>query len=834
MTDWRHELAGTAALCTIPTIRRQQVIPTEYISSFRTALFSGGYNLLFGAGISLSSLNSSGQPLLSTEALRVRLCEAKTVRSTTPLSRVYGLLTDEEVETYIIRPFSNCIAAGDLYPLARYLWLRMFTLNIDDVIENLYETLPDSKQALVPINYDHPLDPTPAKENVHLVHLHGSTRQPSSKFVFSTNDYAQQMRGLNPWMHFLASVIATEPFIIAGTSLDEVDFEFYVNKRTVSTPKRGTAPSLLIEPYPDASTVEACRRHGLLLVTATFAQFLAWVEANFPHPPTVSQLVVPNTGKLFPPSVTSSQLVRLFTDFNLFKAGNKRRSALPTPFLYGQVPSQDDLDEHVDIPRAEVAQIQDAVEARLRHHDGGHLVLVLDGPGTGKSSVLRRVAHNLTSLGHPVLEARTLSRIDANLLISCLAPSIAPIVVIVDNLADHVEQVRELLSSSEARGKYVIVGADRLYRREHIQNILGEFDTVVVSLAQLSRAERQQLIERYRQYGLVGKRQALDNPNGYADTLAGDPIAVAACRILDDFKPLSRIVDSLLQESTSEITYPYIVAAIARQCHHRGIAYSVLQATVGPKMPISDLFTDDVPLRLVDHPGNPAYCVPLNTSISESVLNAVADREEDMVYQAFVDLADQLAAHVSRHTIKRRTPEASLTGRLFDVDGITKPLLGPRTIQFFVHCQEQWQWNSRYWEQRALLIASDNIELAAKYARHAVAIDRHPFTLTTLSKILFMMDERERFRSSSAFDEAINLLTEAISRENASSRIAIHPYHLLLDGVVKRLAAGADISLSQFANLKSLLPEAKRRFGNDPQINMSLQRVCKLLDLPPI
>ena len=91
----------------------------------------------------------------------------------------------------------------------------------------------------------------------------------------------------------------------------------------------------------------------------------------------------------------------------------------------------------------------------------------------------------------------------------------------------------------------------------------------------------------------------------------------------------------------------------------------------------------------------------------------------------------------------RRSPEARLAGRLFDGDKIVKPLLDSAAEQFYVESQKLWEWNSRYWEQRALLKADSDLVTALRYAKQAVAIENHPFPLTTLAKLLLKTIEAE-------------------------------------------------------------------------------------------
>ena len=88
------------------------------------------------------------------------------------------------------------------------------------------------------------------------------------------------------------------------------------------------------------------------------------------------------------------------------------------------------------------------------------------------------------------------------------------------------------------------------------------------------------------------------------------------------------------------------------------------------------------------------------------------------------------------------------------------------------------------WEQRALLIVGEDVETGVQYARHAVAIERHPFTLTTLGQVLLRRSERGGVERKPLFDEAFDfydgrkasLGTDFIARvQEVFDRIAMNP-----------------------------------------------------------
>ncbi len=407
------------------------MIPEPLAGEFQDTLLSGGYNLLLGSGVSLDSCNGRGELLRGAEDLRRDLCRLTGARDSTTLTRAYALLDEQQIQTEIVEKFADCEPGPSLHPLRRFLWRRLFTFNIDDVLENLYAEH-GLKQTLVPLNFDSVFEPTPDRAELHAVHLHGSVRWPTAGFVFAAAEYVRVMSSLNPWMHMLSEILATEPFIIAGTSLNEIDLEYYLSHRNSATPRRGRGPSLLIEPSPDVATRADCERYGLTLVPTTFGDFLEWLHARFPSPPTLTDLVVPDVSSLFSGGLSSPQLLRFFSDFELVAAADQPLPSAPSAFLYGREPDWQDLNQHFDIERQVNADLKQFVDPSSRPK-GRRLAILLDDAGTGKTTALKRLAHDLTRQGNPVLTINTLSRIDTENAIACLALCTAPIVLIADD-----------------------------------------------------------------------------------------------------------------------------------------------------------------------------------------------------------------------------------------------------------------------------------------------------------------------------------------------------------------------------------------------------------------
>jgi tetratricopeptide (TPR) repeat protein len=308
-----------------------------------------------------------------------------------------------------------------------------------------------------------------------------------------------------------------------------------------------------------------------------------------------------------------------------------------------------------------------------------------------------------------------------------------------------------------------------------------------------------------------------------------DPIAIAICRILNDFKPLDTIVRSLWDASDEDAKFLYLCISLAQHCFWAGLRYSHLQAIEGPKSGISNLFDSNNPLRVTSHPVDKEFVIATNSIIAERILLFAEKNEREMLFKSFKEIAIVLAPHVNRKAVIRKSPEARLAGRLFDADKIVKPLLHDKAEQFYIDVKKQWEWNSRYWEQRALLTASDNIDNAVQYGRHAISIERHSYPLTTLGKLLFIKMEQNAYGKDGIFREALRYLDEAIKIESGWVRMTVHPFITALNGTIKYLQSGGNLLDEDAEQVESFVRKASLNFPNDPIILTGIATLSKLM-----
>ncbi|MBR0784265.1 hypothetical protein [Bradyrhizobium iriomotense] len=159
---------------------------------------------------------------------------------------------------------------------------------------------------------------------------------------------------------------------------------------------------------------------------------------------------------------------------------------------------------------------------------------------------------------------------------------------------------------------------------------------------------------------------------------------------------------------------------------------------------------------------------------------------------------------------------------MFDYDDVVREFIPSRSEEFYLRMKRFWDWNSRYWEQLALLKLDRyltyskvaDLNQAVSHARHAISIERHPLGLTTLGRILLeQMKQEAKFERP--FAEAFDFLDEAIKLEGNRNRITIHPYTTMFNGVMAYVQRGGNLTGRQIERLKVHQEFAEKQFYYD-------------------
>lgn len=221
---------------------------TDATEQLKTSLcnFSNPPILLLGAGFSIGAQNGLGEPMMTGAALAKNLYQqvfsvhkdkimglskdeeeevcraAENKQLKTVCSSLYDFGLLEERDAYLQAHFSGCCwnsKAMLLEEFASYPWKYIFTLNIDDLVEQVYKKSHRPLLVWMPGMQEYDLS---AKETV-LVKLHGSVTSEKVSVVLSEQEYKEFTASRSYILEHFAQEYMRHDLIVVGTQFQEDD-----------------------------------------------------------------------------------------------------------------------------------------------------------------------------------------------------------------------------------------------------------------------------------------------------------------------------------------------------------------------------------------------------------------------------------------------------------------------------------------------------------------------------------------------------------------------------------------------------------------------------------
>ena len=162
----------------------------------KTRLLQRSAALLLGAGFSFGAKNLGGNDLPLGTGLAEKLYNHFYIENVShykkDLRKICSILRSENRQeirdTYLSNIFSGCHLSGKQYQckIRSYAWDTIFTLNIDDLVENIFA---DAGTSLCVWNYRENGERRPHTQT--LIKLHGDIHSPQDGFVFDDEEYSK-------------------------------------------------------------------------------------------------------------------------------------------------------------------------------------------------------------------------------------------------------------------------------------------------------------------------------------------------------------------------------------------------------------------------------------------------------------------------------------------------------------------------------------------------------------------------------------------------------------------------------------------------------------------
>lgn len=695
-------------------------------------VINGGVSLLLGAGASCGALGGDKKELKGGVDLANELNKLFNLGLIEPdsnnLPLVYSdiegqSLLKPKLNDFLKRRFHGCRPSwqSELY---KFNWKRIWTLNIDDVME---KAKPGSEvRALSQHLWCDPLFPRSLDgKELQLIYLHGKASSLNSNpnhLIFSLKESAGRQEIAPGWHAEFRADFVKKPFIICGAKLQEEFDLITVLEFGNRSRDRGGCPSVVVLQDFLPGQAERFRRKGLIPVRASGEFFFTsllediaeWLREN----PIENEAYV----------AARTEISAKFKQLKVSELRPKRVLDFYASAETQWVHILENLDAQFFAVQATVNWFSevDNISAKVSLISGGSI--------SGKTATALRIAERLIGQGYDVWQFRAEERFSEESLLQ-LIDSPKKIAFIFDDCADFSGSLGSVISKAiHLRRRLRIVATCEAARLRAVKADILDAEKKEFLLEPLYKNDFFALFTKRQQKGRLGRcsnstaneswkefnsrynqrllewLESLENAYSYRDAIV---------EILSDFSSQGADAKNLICAAAAVHRFGYSLPFHVADDY---IVHSSLEMLVTEGQRLDRLgYLDDKGLRL------------RSSAFSQFVWEKMTQSDK---YSWAHDISVKLAPLIVPQSISRRTLAYLIIKSLMDWETVKRDMRD-KAEEWYASLEPAYGWNARFWEQRALLASDRNQELMAySYAKTAVTIHgTDPFPHTTLGKI---------------------------------------------------------------------------------------------------
>jgi hypothetical protein len=381
----------------------------------------------------------------------------------TPLPEMYQAFVSAGIKKpQKIEFLNNNLLSGnipDTYnSICQPFWYKIYTLNIDDIIEKIYRRNNKGIQEAV-FPKDEFLERDQSLDKTNVIYLHGKLPCDPQDIVFSTKQYAKAQLSHQPLYGQFVYDYATKPTIFVGTDLNEPIFERYIEAREGKDGYAELRPkSFLISPSLSPVKADILKNqynvHHIEGTTETFLKWLSDISHELPNKESILRDTFPNLLSVLKFADLSNLSHKTINEFaNSFNRVPTDYKVIETrsAYLQGASPTWNDIYKDIDIPRTISKEIFDLIEEKFHNTSNTEkisVINILGTAGSGKSTIIKRLGLQLSQNGRTVFLTYSdyIPRIDY--IIDVISSIKEKVVLIFDNAKNVYPQINNLIRES--------------------------------------------------------------------------------------------------------------------------------------------------------------------------------------------------------------------------------------------------------------------------------------------------------------------------------------------------------------------------------------------------
>ncbi len=329
--------------------------------------------------------------------------------------------------------------------LLKYPWKRIYTVNIDDLVENIYEGAHKQYKSF----YSAKVVPEHGEETT-LIKLHGCVRNEQEGYIFSKKEYStliNQTLDLR-LIDFTNELYSSNDIVFVGASMDEPDLDYYLqmyeNMQIISKKSK----IFFIEPSPTPLLKQWEVQLGATIIEWNTEQFLKFA-AGLDYNPQKKDYAILNLNR--------HMIYRLRDDIKLFK------EHYDSDIYQGFSCKWQDVFEHWTFQHSVYINAKGELEKLLEEKNKTKCFCIYGASFAGKSTLLKQLGYWLFSNDYEVLECVG-NDIEQDVITNYIYDSnFRKYAIIIDNAAFYYPVIERILKKNFYPKEVIVICASRIH-----------------------------------------------------------------------------------------------------------------------------------------------------------------------------------------------------------------------------------------------------------------------------------------------------------------------------------------------------------------------------------
>lgn len=718
----------------------------------------GKMAIFLGAGFSYTAEASSGGriPMASDIAKKIADFAGLKIKGDRPLSRVYDAAVESkgkhEVNEFLRIQYSGCQATWQKI-IPEFLWKRIYTTNIDDVLNSALKKCSSPVQGFDYKNYNDRFEHPREIDDTQVISLHGTVRKSRAGFVFGGKEYATAIKENLSWHIKFSEDYATGGIVFVGSQMMEPDLELYTLYRSNMGSVRGHGryDSFLVLPDVDDVLISAMAANGIACIEATGEEFFNWLNDNIHEKLRRSQIIAKRLPEIarYTSETDRNAYIRFKNQFHFLSEDEvfSRPEYEIHDFFSGDTPDWWDIQEKNDAILTPV----DALIHELTSKDS-IVVGVRGSAGCGKTATLMRTAYELMQKGWQVYFYEDEGQIDvfsARKVIRSIKQEKA--LIVVDNVGDTIDQVNELITglgllSRDNKLQVKFLLGERENRLFRVLAGIKVTSPILFEVDSLNATDINRIIDKLEEKDKLKQLRGKNRSDQIAffKNFAENQLLVAMRELAYGARFDDIISNEYKSLKTTKAKRIYAAVALCHSQRHSvspDVIYRALMDEIS-RDEIEELI-ERGELRKVIVFTKDRKLATRHVSIAQSLLRS-SKLGDSLARKQKADLLTRLmkalAPVVNIKELVRGSAEALLAKAFMDYDHIENVFGEDEgSIEFFFkELKPLYEWNSKYWAQRALFESKrGHFSDAVDFANYAVKKDGH-WTIRSASGLVHL------------------------------------------------------------------------------------------------